>query len=285
MPSVSPSTAPRQKISQSGPNPSCAARRVTVAFACASSEQRNALGFGPAPGSRITFDQIDVKPCTTRACFAPAAICSAQLGFPSRPTVSEPLTDTTRPRYGARSAVTSASESAGTTTNTASLAAITSSVASAIPSVFASFIADALPTREPRTKTVWFVRSHSAVATALPISPVPSTAICMAFMGARMEQMATRKKTEAPKRGHREQVTELTDDDDRPLVVSPLPATDRLHNPDDITVDDAAISAGVQHGGTIQTRAETLQVRGTGGRKRSGPRSKGRAGRDISKKR
>ncbi len=98
--------------------------------------------------------------------------------------------------------------------------------------------------------------------------------------------MTTRANNQPPKRGHREQASELTsDDDDRPLVIQPLAQTDRLHNPDDISVDEAAIAAGVQHGGTLETRAEALQVRGSGGRKRSGPRSKHRGGRDISKKR
>jgi len=98
--------------------------------------------------------------------------------------------------------------------------------------------------------------------------------------------MARRPKTASPKRGHRQQASELTSDDDlRPLVVRPLPATDRLHNPDDITVDEVAIAAGVQHGGTTQSRAEVLQIRGTGGRKRSGPRGRHRSGRDITKKR
>jgi hypothetical protein len=98
--------------------------------------------------------------------------------------------------------------------------------------------------------------------------------------------MARRPKTAAPKRGHRPQASESTSDDDlRPLVVRPLPATDRLHNPDDITVDEAAIAAGVQHGGMTENRAQELQVRGAGGRKRSGARGRHRSGRDITKKR
>jgi hypothetical protein len=88
-----------------------------------------------------------------------------------------------------------------------------------------------------------------------------------------------------PKRGHRPQASDATSDDARPLVVRPLVQTDRLHNPDDIEPDTAAMAAGVQHGGTTESRAETLQVRGQGGRKRSGPRSRYRGGRDISKKR
>jgi hypothetical protein len=71
----------------------------------------------------------------------------------------------------------------------------------------------------------------------------------------------------------------------RPLVVRPLVKTDRAHNPDDIVVDDAAIAAGIQHGGDVERRAETLQVRGSGGRKRSGARGRHRTGRDNSKKR
>lgn len=98
--------------------------------------------------------------------------------------------------------------------------------------------------------------------------------------------MPTRSKATPPKRGHRPQATELTSDDDaRPLVVRPLVQTDRAHNPDDITVDDAAIAAGVTHGGTVERRAEALQVRGSGGRKRSGARGRHRTGRDNSKKR
>ncbi len=48
--------------------------------------------------------------------------------------------------------------------------------------------------------------------------------------------------------------------DVRPLDVHPLPSTDRLHNADDITVDEAAIDARVTHGGTLETRAESRQV-------------------------
>jgi hypothetical protein len=100
-----------------------------------------------------------------------------------------------------------------------------------------------------------------------------------------VKTMATRASNQPPKRGHREQASELTSDDVRPLVIRPLVQTDRLHNPDDISVDEAAIAAGVQHGGTLETRREALQVRGSGGQKRSGPHSKHRSGRDISKKR
>ncbi len=87
------------------------------------------------------------------------------------------------------------------------------------------------------------------------------------------------------KRGHRQQNTELVDDDQRPLVVKPLVQLDRMHNPDDIQPDTAAIDAGITHGGTLETRAEALNVRGDGGRKRSGPRGRSRSGRDVSKKR
>jgi len=46
-----------------------------------------------------------------------------------------------------------------------------------------------------------------------------------------------------PKRGHRPQASNIvTDDDVRPLVVRPLVQTDRMHNPDDIVVDEAAIA-------------------------------------------
>ncbi|HEY0253984.1 MAG TPA: hypothetical protein VGC41_20785 [Kofleriaceae bacterium] len=89
-----------------------------------------------------------------------------------------------------------------------------------------------------------------------------------------------------PKRNHRPQIADEMglDEDDRPLVVNPLPKLDRLNNPDDIEVDEAAIDAGMTHGGTLETRAQELQVRGSGGRKRSGNRTK-TAGRDKTKKR
>src|SRR5436190_14608726 len=44
-----------------------------------------------------------------------------------------------------------------------------------------------------------------------------------------------------PKRAQRSQASNTTDDDQRPLVVRPLVQTDRIHNPDDIEVDEAAI--------------------------------------------
>jgi len=87
-----------------------------------------------------------------------------------------------------------------------------------------------------------------------------------------------------PNRGRRQQASDIvTDEDQRPLVVRPLVQTDRAHNPDDIVVDEAAIAAGVEHGGTVETRAETLQVRGNSGRKRSGPRGRHRPRGDNSK--
>jgi len=89
-----------------------------------------------------------------------------------------------------------------------------------------------------------------------------------------------------PNRGRRRQASDITSDEDqRPLVVRPLVRTDRAHNPDDIVVDEAAIAAGVEHGGTVETRAETLQVRGNRDRKHSGPRGRHPPGRDNSKKR
>jgi len=76
------------------------------------------------------------------------------------------------------------------------------------------------------------------------------------------------------KHEHRPQKAERTiNDETRPLVVKPLENLDRVHNPKDIDVDTAAIQAGVEHGGTIETRRQA-DTRGTGGRKRSG--SKGR---------
>jgi hypothetical protein len=89
------------------------------------------------------------------------------------------------------------------------------------------------------------------------------------------------------KRAHRPQKAEETlGDDPRPMVVSPLVnIDDRRHNPKDIEVDSAAIAAGIEHGGTIENRAEALAMRGSGGRKRSGAFGRYRSGRDISKKR
>jgi hypothetical protein len=75
----------------------------------------------------------------------------------------------------------------------------------------------------------------------------------------------------------------VRDADRRPLVVRPL-MTDARRNRDDITVDDAAIASGVEHGGTIETRAERLQARGAGGRKRSGARGGQRSGPERAKK-
>lgn len=70
------------------------------------------------------------------------------------------------------------------------------------------------------------------------------------------------------------------------MVVRPLEnIDDRRNNPKDIDVDEAAIAAGTAHGGTIESRAEALAMRGSGGRKRSGAKLRYRAGRDISQKR
>jgi hypothetical protein len=60
---------------------------------------------------------------------------------------------------------------------------------------------------------------------------------------------------------------------------------DRRNNPRDLEPDALAMAAGVSHGGTVETRAEALSVRGGGGRKRTGPRGRGMPGRDISKPR
>src|ERR1700742_3031178 len=95
------------------------------------------------------------------------------------------------------------------------------------------------------------------------------------------------------KRAHRPQKTDQVSlDDTRPVNVRPFAfADDRKHNPKDLEIDEAAIRAGVEHGGTIESHAEARAVRGTGGRKRSrtGPTgghvSGQRAGRDISKRR
>ena len=78
-----------------------------------------------------------------------------------------------------------------------------------------------------------------------------------------------------PPRGRRPQATDATLDDDqrRPLVVRPLVQTDRVNNADDIEVDEAAIAGGMEHGGSVESRAERLQVRGSGGRKRTSTRA------------
>lgn len=116
--------------------------------------------------------------------------------------------------------------------------------------------------------------------------PTAAPSHCLGMIDALSFGMTTSKMNQPPKRGHREQTSELVSaEDTRPLVVRPLVNTDRLHNPDDITVDEAAIAAGVQHGGTLETRAETLQLRGSGGRKRSGARGRHHGGRDLSKPR
>ena len=81
-----------------------------------------------------------------------------------------------------------------------------------------------------------------------------------------------------PKRNHRLQKADLVVDDDKPVVVNPLPELDRVHNPHDIEPDLAAMRNGMEHGGTLDTRAETLATRGTGGRKRSGAFGRYRAG-------
>jgi hypothetical protein len=86
---------------------------------------------------------------------------------------------------------------------------------------------------------------------------------------------------------HRPQKSEQIDlDDTKPVVVRPLPQVDdRLHNPKDLEVDAAAMREGVEHGGTLETHAAARAARGAGGRKRSGPASRYRSGRDISKRR
>jgi hypothetical protein len=87
------------------------------------------------------------------------------------------------------------------------------------------------------------------------------------------------------KRNHRPQKTDQLDDGEKPVVVNPLPELDRAHNPRDIEPDVAAMRNGMAHGGTLETRADSLATRGAGGRKRSGAFGRYRTGRDISKKR
>jgi hypothetical protein len=80
-----------------------------------------------------------------------------------------------------------------------------------------------------------------------------------------------------PPRARRPQASDATTDDDlRPLVVRPLVQTDRVHNADDIEVDEAAIEGGIEHGGSIERRAEARGVRGSGGRKRTDARAPSR---------
>ena len=75
-------------------------------------------------------------------------------------------------------------------------------------------------------------------------------------------------------------------EDTRPLVVAPLENLgDRKNNPKDIEVDEAAIANGIEHGGTIESRAESLNVRGAGWRKRSVASGRSHASRDLPKKR
>ena len=66
---------------------------------------------------------------------------------------------------------------------------------------------------------------------------------------------------------NRNQRLEKTDavalEDTRPLVTHPLEGLDdRLTNPNDLEVDDAAIGHGMAHGGMQESRAETLKARG-----------------------
>ncbi len=86
-------------------------------------------------------------------------------------------------------------------------------------------------------------------------------------------------------RNHRPQKTDQVADDEKLVVVNPLPELDRLHNPRDIEPDTAAMRNGTEHGGMLETRADALAARGSGGRKRSGAFGRYRTGRDISKKR
>jgi hypothetical protein len=89
------------------------------------------------------------------------------------------------------------------------------------------------------------------------------------------------------KRAHRPQKTDdVSLEDTKPVNVRPIAnPDDRMHNPKDIDVDEAAIRAGMVHGGTTESHAESRAVRGSGGRKRSGPFGRHRVGRDTSKRR
>ena len=85
---------------------------------------------------------------------------------------------------------------------------------------------------------------------------------------------------------HRTQKQDLIDTTDtRPVRVTRIRADDRVRNRRDVDPDERAMSAGVEHGGTQESRAESLHTRGAGGRKRSGAFGRSRSGRDISKRR
>jgi len=90
-----------------------------------------------------------------------------------------------------------------------------------------------------------------------------------------------------PNRNHRPQLADqVAAEDTQPLVVHPATGLDdRKTNPKDLEVDTAAISHGIEHGGTQERRAETLSTRGSGGRKRSGNLGRHQAGADHSRKR
>jgi hypothetical protein len=118
--------------------------------------------------------------------------------------------------------------------------------------------------------------------------PAPKTAPKTANTPAKKPAAKQKTKSAGPKRDHRPQIADelgLDEDDNRPLVINPLTNLDNpINNPDDIEVDEAAIAQGPTHGGTLETRSQELRIRGRGGRKRSGPRTKG-PGRDRTKKR
>ena len=90
-----------------------------------------------------------------------------------------------------------------------------------------------------------------------------------------------------PKRTHRPQKADQIDvSDTRPLEPGPVAdRDDRLNNPKDLDPEVAVEHNHIDHGGMIESRAEALTERGSGGRKRSGPFGRYRAGRDLSKKR
>jgi hypothetical protein len=79
--------------------------------------------------------------------------------------------------------------------------------------------------------------------------------------------MPARTRSRTPRLGHRPQANgqHVAVEDLRPLVVRPLIQTvdpDRMHNPDDITVDDAAIAEGAEHGGAFLRSVAVLNERG-----------------------
>ena len=85
--------------------------------------------------------------------------------------------------------------------------------------------------------------------------------------GGTVDRMPARTRSRTPRLGHRPQANgqHVGAEDLRPLVVRPLVQTvsaDRMHNPDDIAVDDLAIAEGPEHGGAFLRQVEVQNERG-----------------------